>query len=67
MPTCQTASDATSYTHLSTVRISVDGTRYFRKSWIGERAAQAVVMIQATGSSAACSISPATCRMPSPG
>ena len=30
---CQTASDATSYTHLSTVEISVNGTRYFHKSW----------------------------------
>jgi predicted acyl esterase len=31
--TCQTASDAASYTHLSTVRISVNGEPYFHKSW----------------------------------
>ncbi len=30
---CQTASDAASYTHLSTVRISVNGKPYFHKSW----------------------------------
>jgi uncharacterized protein len=30
---CQTASDAASYTHLSTVEITVNGTRYFHKSW----------------------------------
>jgi hypothetical protein len=30
---CQTVSDAASYTHLSTVRISVDGSLYFSKSW----------------------------------
>lgn len=31
--TCQTASDAASYTHLSQVRITVDGAEHFRKSW----------------------------------
>ncbi len=31
--TCQTSSDATSYTHLSQVRITVDGAEHFRKSW----------------------------------
>jgi predicted acyl esterase len=30
---CQTTSDATSYTHVSTVQISVNGTPYFHKSW----------------------------------
>jgi hypothetical protein len=30
---CRTVSDATSYTHLSTVRITVDGSDYFHKSW----------------------------------
>jgi hypothetical protein len=30
---CQTVSDAASYTHLSTVRISVNGKPYFDKSW----------------------------------
>ncbi len=30
---CQTASDAASYTHLSTVEITVNGARYFHKSW----------------------------------
>lgn len=32
--TCQTASDATSYTHHSTVEITVNGARYFHKSWL---------------------------------
>jgi len=31
--TCQTSSDATSYTHLSQVRVTVDGAEHFRKSW----------------------------------
>jgi hypothetical protein len=31
--TCQTSSDATSYTHLSQVRITIDGAEHFRKSW----------------------------------
>ena len=31
--TCQTASDASSYTHLSQVRITVDGAEHFSKSW----------------------------------
>ena len=31
--TCQTASDETSYTHLSTVRITVNGKPHFLKSW----------------------------------
>jgi uncharacterized protein len=31
--TCQTVSDAASYTHSSTVRISVNGKPYFDKSW----------------------------------
>ena len=31
--TCQTSSDATSYSHLSQVRITVDGAEHFRKSW----------------------------------
>jgi predicted acyl esterase len=31
--TCQTSSDATSYAHLSQVRITVDGAEHFRKSW----------------------------------
>ena len=31
--TCQTSSDETSYTHLSQVRITVDGTEHFSKSW----------------------------------
>jgi hypothetical protein len=31
--TCQTSSDKTSYTHLSQVRITVDGAEHFRKSW----------------------------------
>ncbi len=30
---CRTTSDAASYTHLSTVKITVDGAEYFRKSW----------------------------------
>src|SRR5262249_50861507 len=31
--TCQTSSDAATYTHLSQVRITVDGAEHFRKSW----------------------------------
>ena len=31
--TCQTSSDETSYTHLSQVRITVDGAEHFSKSW----------------------------------
>jgi predicted acyl esterase len=31
--TCQTSSNATSYTHLSQVRVTVDGAEHFRKSW----------------------------------
>jgi hypothetical protein len=31
--TCQTSSDATSYSHLSQVRITIDGAEHFRKSW----------------------------------
>jgi predicted acyl esterase len=31
--TCQTASDATSYTHLSTLEITVNGKQYFHKGW----------------------------------
>jgi predicted acyl esterase len=31
--TCQTSSDASSYTHLSQVRITVDGVPHFSKSW----------------------------------
>jgi predicted acyl esterase len=31
--TCQTSSDADSYTHLSQVRITVDGAPHFSKSW----------------------------------
>jgi hypothetical protein len=31
--TCQTASDETSYTHISEVEITVNGNRYFQKSW----------------------------------
>jgi len=31
--TCQTSSDADTYTHLSQVRITVDGTPHFSKSW----------------------------------
>jgi uncharacterized protein len=31
--TCQTTSDASSYTHLSQVRITVDGAEHFNKSW----------------------------------
>jgi predicted acyl esterase len=31
--TCQTASDASSYTHLSQVRITVDGAEHFSRSW----------------------------------
>ena len=31
--TCQTSSDETSYTHLSQVRITVDGAEHFNKSW----------------------------------
>jgi hypothetical protein len=31
--TCQTTSDATSYTHLSTVQITVNGNPHFHKSW----------------------------------
>jgi predicted acyl esterase len=30
---CQTVSDAVSYSHISTVRILVDGSAYFTKSW----------------------------------
>ena len=30
---CQTSSDAASYTHLSQVRITVDGAEHFSKSW----------------------------------
>jgi hypothetical protein len=31
--TCQTTSDADAYTHLSQVRITVDGAPHFSKSW----------------------------------
>jgi hypothetical protein len=31
--TCQTSSDATSYSHMSQVRITIDGAEHFRKSW----------------------------------
>jgi hypothetical protein len=31
--TCQTSSDETSYTHLSQVRITVDGSEHFSKTW----------------------------------
>jgi hypothetical protein len=31
--TCQTSSDAASYTHLSQVKITVDGAEHFLKSW----------------------------------
>jgi predicted acyl esterase len=31
--TCQTTSDAASYTHLSQVRVTVDGAEHFVKSW----------------------------------
>jgi hypothetical protein len=31
--TCRTTSDATSYTHLSQVRITVDGAEHFSKAW----------------------------------
>jgi hypothetical protein len=31
--TCQTSSDESSYTHLSQVRVTVDGTEHFSKSW----------------------------------
>jgi hypothetical protein len=31
--TCQTSSDADTYTHLSQVRITVDGATHFSKSW----------------------------------
>lgn len=31
--TCQASSDETSYTHMSQVRITVDGAEHFRKSW----------------------------------
>jgi hypothetical protein len=30
---CQTTSDETSYTHMSQVRITVDGAEHFKKSW----------------------------------
>jgi hypothetical protein len=32
--TCQTASDATTYTHAAQVEITVNGRRHFQKSWI---------------------------------
>ncbi|MEJ0016282.1 MAG: hypothetical protein WDN25_06890 [Acetobacteraceae bacterium] len=31
--TCQTSSDASSYTHMSQVRITVDGAEHFSRSW----------------------------------
>jgi hypothetical protein len=33
--TCQTSSDATSYSHTSQVRITIGGAEHFRKSWAG--------------------------------
>jgi uncharacterized protein len=33
--TCQTSSDATSYSHLSQVRVTVDGAVHFSKAWSG--------------------------------
>ena len=32
--TCQTSSDEASYSHLSQVRVTVDGAEHFSKSWM---------------------------------